>query len=67
MLHRRRPLLRDLVEGLRLAAFDPSVAGLVAHVGGQGPTFAQVQELRTAVRVFADAGKPDGRLVGDLR
>ncbi|GAA2757974.1 signal peptide peptidase SppA [Actinopolymorpha rutila] len=58
VLHRRRPLLRDLVEGLRLAAFDPSVTGLVAHVGGQGPTFAQVQELRAAVRVFADAGKP---------
>ena len=55
---RRRPLLRDLVEGLRLAAGDPDVAGLVAHIGGPSPTIAQVQELRAAVRLFASAGKP---------
>ena len=57
-LSRRRPLLRDLIDGLRLAATDPDVAGLVAHVGGHAPTLAQVQELRAAVRLFAQTGKP---------
>ncbi|GAA5025679.1 signal peptide peptidase SppA [Actinopolymorpha pittospori] len=55
---RRRPLVRDVVEGLRLAAYDPDVAGLVAHIGGHGPTLAQIQEIRTAVRHFAGTGKP---------
>jgi protease IV len=57
-LARRRPLLRDLVDGLRLGAADPDVAGVVAHVGGHTPTLAQVQELRAAVRAFARTGKP---------
>ncbi len=57
-LARRRPLLRDLVDGLRLAAVDPDVAGLVVHVGGHVPTLAQVQELRTAVRRFSATGRP---------
>lgn len=55
-LSRRRPLLRELVESLRLAASDPDVAGLIAHVRG-GQSLAQVQELRQAVRHFAAAGK----------
>ncbi|MEQ7007802.1 signal peptide peptidase SppA [Actinopolymorpha sp. B17G11] len=57
-LARRRPLLRDLVDGLRLATRDPDVAGLVAHVGGHPASLAQVQELRSAVRAFAATGKP---------
>lgn len=57
-LARRRPMLRDLVDGLRLAARDPDVAGLVAHVGGHPASLAQVQELRSAVRQFAATGKP---------
>ncbi|MEQ7125856.1 signal peptide peptidase SppA [Actinopolymorpha sp. B11F2] len=57
-LARRRPLLRDLVDGLRLATRDPDVAGLVAHVGGHPVALAQVQELRSAVRAFAATGKP---------
>lgn len=57
-LARRRPVLRDVIEGLRIAASDPDVAGLVAHIGGHGPSLAHIQELRTAVRRFAATGKP---------
>lgn len=56
VLARRRPLLRDLVDGLRLAREDPSVVGLVAHIGA-GPHLTDVQELRDAVRAFAASGK----------
>lgn len=53
---RRRPFLRDVIEALRLAADDPDVAGLIAHIR-PGPTLAQVQEIRDAVRTFASSGK----------
>ncbi|REF38117.1 signal peptide peptidase SppA [Thermasporomyces composti] len=56
-LARRRPVLHDVVEGLRIAASDPDVAGLVAHVGGHALSLAQIQELRAAVRRFAATGK----------
>ncbi|MBM7787609.1 signal peptide peptidase SppA [Tenggerimyces flavus] len=56
-LTRRRPLLRDLVEGLYLAAEDDEVAGLVAHIGSSAPALSQTQELRDAVRHFAASGK----------
>jgi protease-4 len=56
-LARRRPVLHDVVEGLRIAESDPDVAGLVAHIGGRAPSLAQIQELRTAVRRFAATGK----------
>lgn len=58
VLARRRLMLRDVVEGLRIAARDPDVVGLVAHVGGHSPTLAQVQEIRSAVREFAATGRP---------
>lgn len=58
VLARRRAQLRDVLEGLQLAASDPSVVGLIAHVGLPGPPLAHVQELRDAVRHFAAAGKP---------
>jgi protease-4 len=56
-LARRRPLLRDLVEGLYLAAEDDEVGGLVAHLGGQALALPQTQEIRDAVRHFAASGK----------
>lgn len=53
----RTPQLRVLVEHLRLAAHDDSVAGLIATVPGEGLTLAQSGELRTAVAAFRAAGK----------
>lgn len=64
ILSRRRPLLHEVVDALRTAAGDPDVAGLLAHVGGHlgsgraGPSLAQIQELRDAVRSFGATGKP---------
>ncbi|HEY6739351.1 MAG TPA: signal peptide peptidase SppA [Actinopolymorphaceae bacterium] len=54
---RRRPVVREIVDGLRLAADDPEVIGLIAHVGGPGPSLAHAQEIALAVRRFAAAGK----------
>jgi len=50
---RNTPLLSDVVERLRQAAGNPAVAGLVAHVGPEVFTPAQVEELGadTFVRV----------------
>lgn len=52
------PVLRDVVEGLRRAAADDAVVGLVAHVGGGALSLAQAEEVRRAVQAFAAAGKP---------
>ena len=54
---RRRPLLRDITDGLRLGAEDPNVVGLIAKVGANGPSLAQAQEIAESVRRFAAAGK----------
>lgn len=52
------PVLRHIVAGLRLAAADPDVAGLIIHVGQQQPSLAASGELRAAIAGFGDAGKP---------
>ena len=54
---RRRLRLADVLDGLRRARADHRVKVLVAKVGGRRMGLAQVQELRTAVREFAAAGK----------
>ena len=46
-----------MLDGLRRARADHRVKALVAKVGGRRIGLAQVQELRTAVREFAAAGK----------
>jgi protease-4 len=51
------PTLRSVVEGLRRAADDEHVAGLVTHIGAKQPTLAQSNELRAAVAHFRSAGK----------
>jgi protease-4 len=55
---RHLPTLRELVSALRKGARDDSVVGLVAHLGGQRLSLAQVQELREAVADFRTSGKP---------
>ena len=55
---RHLPTLRELVAALRKAARDDAVAGVVAHLGGQRLSLAQVQDLREAVADFRTSGKP---------
>src|SRR5579875_2752931 len=57
VLNRRRPLLSDVVDGLRRASRDQRVRALVTKVGGRPIGLATVQELRRAVEEFRDAGK----------
>ena len=51
------PSLRGVVDGLRRAARDEHVVGLVAHIGARQPTLAQSDELRAAVADFRAAGR----------
>jgi protease-4 len=55
---RHLPTLRELVAALRKGARDDTVVGLVAHLGGQRLSLAQVQDLREAVADFRTSGKP---------
>ena len=57
VLARRRPVLADVLDGLRRAAADPRVTALVAKVGGRPIGLAVVQELRAAVTALREAGK----------
>ncbi len=54
---RRRSTIRALLDGLREAAEDLRVRGLVAKVGGP-VGLAHAQEIRDAVRAFGASGKP---------
>ncbi|MFG1816877.1 signal peptide peptidase SppA [Kribbella sp. NPDC049174] len=54
---RHLPTLRELVAALRKGARDDNVVGLVAHLGGQRLSLAQVQDLREAVADFRTSGK----------
>lgn len=47
-----RTTLRELVETIDRAAFDRSVSGIVARVGGSSGGMAQAQEVRDAVLRF---------------
>ncbi|MBV9792866.1 MAG: signal peptide peptidase SppA [Actinobacteria bacterium] len=57
VLSRNRLRLGDVLDGLRRAADDDRVQGLIAKVGGQPLGLATVQELRAAVAQFRAAGK----------
>src|SRR5580698_4888941 len=57
VMSRGRAVLPDLIDALRRAREDRRVSGLVARLGGRGMGLAAVQELRRAIREFADAGK----------
>ncbi len=50
-------LLREVVEALERAAEDERVVSVVARVGSAPVGLATLQELRSAVRAFADSGK----------
>jgi protease-4 len=52
-----KPTFTDVVMALDQAGRDSRVKGLVAQLSGEGPGFAQSQELRTAVARFRAQGK----------
>ncbi len=54
---RNRRLLRPTLRALHEAGADRRVAGLLARVGGPLP-WGLAEELRLAVRAFAETGKP---------
>ncbi len=53
-----QPSLTEVVMALDHAGTDDRVAGLLVRLDGQGPGFAQIQELRDAVTRFRAHGKP---------
>lgn len=55
---RHTPTLHAVVEGLREAAEDDKVLGLVVHAHAPALTPAHAEELRAAVEGFSDSGKP---------
>jgi protease-4 len=57
IMSRNRLVLSDVLDALRRARTDDRVTALVARLGGRSIGLAAVQELRRAVREFADAGK----------
>ncbi|RJR39506.1 MAG: signal peptide peptidase SppA [Desulfobacteraceae bacterium] len=57
ILNKGAPVLRDVVEALRLASEDDRIALLVAKVGDSGMKMAKTQEIRDAVIRFRGKGK----------
>ena len=51
------PTFTDVILALDHAGRDPRVKGLVAQLSGEGPGFAQSQELRAALTRFRGQGK----------
>ncbi len=51
------PTFTDVILALDQAGRDPRVKGLVARLSGEGPGFAQTQELRAALARFRAQGK----------
>lgn len=54
---RRRVRLGEIVDGLRRAASDERVAGLLAKIGGMPCGLATAQEIRSAVAAFRATGR----------
>jgi protease IV len=57
ILARHRLVLADVLDALRRARADRRVQALVVRLGGRPMGLAVVQELRNAIREFADTGK----------
>lgn len=55
---RHRPRLRAVLRALHDAGSDPRVGGVIAKIGNPAMPLSQAQEIRAAVRAFADSGKP---------
>ena len=57
VMARHRLVLPDVLDGLRRASRDSRVKALVVKVGGRPIGLGIVQELRQAIREFAEAGQ----------
>ncbi|MGH3394376.1 MAG: signal peptide peptidase SppA [Streptosporangiaceae bacterium] len=57
VMARHRLVLADVLDGLHRASRDSRVRALVVKVGGRPIGLGIVQELRQAIREFAEAGK----------
>jgi protease IV len=57
ILMRDAAVIRDVVEGLRLASEDKNIKMLVAKLGVSGMKMAKIQEIRDAVTRFRNKGK----------
>ena len=57
MFQRQRIVFHDITEGIRRAAVDPSIRGVVLEINNPGLGFAQIQELRDDVKKFRESGK----------
>src|SRR5437868_1146919 len=57
LLTMRRARLADVLDGLRRARADDRVKALVVKLGGRRIGLARIQELRSAVTEFRQAGK----------
>lgn len=55
---RRRLRLGDVLDGLRRAATDDDVAGIVVKLAGSPFGLARAQEVRDAIVAFTGSGKP---------
>ncbi|RMG45828.1 MAG: signal peptide peptidase SppA [Acidobacteria bacterium] len=57
MLGRRRLSMRDLLDGLEKASEDHAIEGLLLDIGSPSLGWAQIEELREAIRRFRENGK----------
>jgi len=58
LVRRDRPTVWDVSHGIRHAAGDPHVVGLVLHIEGIDWGWAKVAEIRDAISAFRRTGKP---------
>lgn len=52
-----RPRLRDFLDALEVAGGDPRVKGMLARLGNDAMSVAEIQELRDAIAAFRAKGK----------
>ncbi len=53
----RRPSFHDMIAALDEAAADPAIAAVILRIDGMPLGFAQIQEVRAAVKRFRASGK----------
>lgn len=51
-------VMRDVVSALEFAATDNRVKGLIARIDGAPFSYADVQEIGQAIKMFSESGKP---------
>ncbi len=57
LFQKQRIVFHDIIEGIRRAADDSSIRGIILEMNTPGLGFAQIQELRDDVKKFRNKGK----------